>query len=524
MPLAVVDGIELDPECWGDRHWRLSNLYYITDTAGRKIKFVPNDAQNQLLDDLWYLNIILKSRQRGFSTFIDIMGLDLAVWVPNQTVGIIAHGLFEATNIFSSKVKFPYDNLPVAVRECNPTTLDNRQELKLQNGSWVYVSTSMRSATVQYLHVSEFGKISRRTPSKAREIVNGSFNAVHQGNMIFVESTAEGRDGYFFNMCEEAQKKAAAKARLTPLDFRFHFYPWYTDKNNRLADQDVEGVTVGVKSKKYFDDLEKQLLVKIEPGQRAWYVKKESQLREGREGGKATGNGMKSEFPSTAKEAFQAAVHGAIYGEEMERARNEGRITKVPYVRSVPVYTFWDLGLSKRSGTTALWCMQTVGMQHRFLKCFEDHGKALDHYVRWLLETGYMFGGHYLPHDAGVRRLGTVKVDSWKEMLEGLMPAHQFKLVPVISALSIGIDQTKAKFDACVFDAEGCEDGIRALENYQYEWDPDREAYQTDPLHDWSSNYADSFRQFGQASMVKVGGRDMPPLRPMDPLDRGLGM
>src|SRR3990172_3098364 len=96
-------------------------------------------------------------------------------------------------------------------------------ELSLTNGSMVYVGTSMRSATVQFLHVSEFGKISRRTPEKAKEIVSGSFNAVHPGQMIFVESTAEGRAGEFFDMCDGAQKKQQASSKLTQLDFKFHF-------------------------------------------------------------------------------------------------------------------------------------------------------------------------------------------------------------------------------------------------------------------------------------------------------------
>ncbi len=509
MPASTA-AIQLDFDCWADRRWRLNNIYWITDEAGCKIKFQPNDAQNQLLDDLWYLNIVLKSRQRGFSTFIDILGLDLAVWVPNQTVGIIAHGLFEAQNIFRSKIKFPYDNLPEAIKQVVPVKNDNKQELALHNGSVVYVSTSMRSATVQFLHVSEFGKISRRTPLKAKEIVTGSFNAVHQGQMIFVESTAEGREGYFYSMCEEAQQKKVAATKLTPLDFRFHFYPWHTDKNNVLVDW--QDVVISDKMAKYFRELEK-IGIKLTPQQKAWYVKKRALL----------GDAMKAEYPSTPKEAFEAAVEGAVYGEEMVRVRGEGRVTHVPYVRSVPVLTFWDLGLSRESGTTALWCMQKVGMQYRFLKCFEDHSKPLDHYVRWLLDTGYAFGTHYLPHDAGVRRLGTVSVDSWKEMLQGLMPAHTFKLVPVVAALNIGIDQTKAKFDACVFDAQGCADGIKAVENYQYEWDEKTGRFLTTPRHDWTSNYADALRQFGQVDLVPGERRPMT-FRPVAPLDRGLGM
>ena len=480
-------GLTLNHDEWGDRRWRLHNLYYIVTEAGKRIKFVPNEAQTQLLDELWYLNIVLKARQRGFSTFIDLLGIDLAVWAPNQTVGMIAHGLREAQVMFKTKVKFPYDNLPDGIREVVSPLNDSMQELSLSNGSSVYVGTSMRSATVQFLHVSEFGKISRRDPDKAKEIVSGSFNAVHPGQMIFVESTAEGRGGDFFDMCQDAQKKKLSGTKLTAMDFRFHFFPWHTDPNNVL---DPAGVVIGQAFGKYFSELA-GLGINLRAEQKAWYVKK-AELQKDR---------MKSEYPSTPQEAFEAAVEGMIYSKEMARARSDGRVCKIPYSRGVPVNTFWDLGLSKTSGTTALFCHQYIAMQHRFLNAYESHGQSLDHYVKWLLDTGYTFGTHYLPHDAGVRRLGKTTTTPWIDMLRDLMPGHNFELVPVIDDVIKGIDQTKLKFDECCFDEGACDEAIKAIENYQYEFDADAGVFSRYPRHDWTSNYADAFRQFGQATV-----------------------
>lgn len=505
----MLPNLTLDPKTWGDRRWRLHNLYFITTEAGKKILFVPNEAQTALLDNLWYLNIILKSRQRGFSTFIDILGLDLAVWGQNQTVGIIAHGLREAQVMFKTKVKFPYDNLPQQIRDAIYPLSDSTQELSLSNGSSVYVGTSMRSATVQFLHVSEFGKISRRTPEKAKEIVSGSFNAVHSGQMIFVESTAEGRGGEFFDMCQLSQQRQAMPAGLTEMDFRFHFFPWWTDANNLL---NPASVAVGQKMQEYFASL-KRIGINLRPEQKAWYVKK-AELQKDR---------MKAEYPSTAKEAFEAAVDGMIYGKEMMRARTEGRITVVPYVRSRAVNTFWDLGLNKVSGTTAIWCHQHIGLQHRFLKCYESFGQSLDHYVKWLIDTGYAFGTHYLPHDAGVRRLGKTTTKPWIDLLRELMPGHTFELVPVCDKVTTGIEQTKTKFDECVFDEVGCADGIKALENYQNEFNDDTGTFDPHPRHDWASNYSDSFRQFGQGWRDKSAERT-PKTSPVFPVDQGVGM
>jgi hypothetical protein len=48
-----------------DHKWRLDNLYYIRDKAGRKVRFKMNETQRFVVDNLWYLNIITKARQLG---------------------------------------------------------------------------------------------------------------------------------------------------------------------------------------------------------------------------------------------------------------------------------------------------------------------------------------------------------------------------------------------------------------------------------------------------------------------------
>jgi hypothetical protein len=292
------------------------------------------------------------------------------------------------------------------------------------------------------------------------------------------------------------------------MDFRFHFYPWHTDPRNVL---NPDGVQINEHYKAYFDKL-RSLGIKLTWAQQAWYTKKADLM----------GDAMKSEYPSTPEESFEAAVDGTIYGKEMVRARLDGRVTKVPYVRRAPVNTFWDLGLSKTSGTTAIWCHQEVALQHRFIRCYENHGQSLDHYVKWLTDAGYAYGTHYLPHDAGVRRLGKTTTTPWIDLLRELMPGHNFVLVPRVSDVTIGIQQTKGRFDECVFDELGCEDGIKALEAYQYEYDEDTKTFNTVPRHDWASNYSDSFRQFGQH---KARALDSVPRVPVhQPSDVGVGM
>lgn len=192
-------------------------------------------------------------------------------------------------------------------------------------------------------------------------------------------------------------------------------------------------------------------------------------------------------------------VKGAIYENEMRAAREAGRICKVPHQQGLPVNTFWDLGAND---TTAIWCHQWVALQNRFLTCMEASMEGLSFYVKWLLEQPYVYGTHYLPHDADHKRLGKEDTRSWKEMLEALLPGHTFEIVPRVEEVGVGINLTRDKFGNSYFDDEKCAEGISALENYQYKWDEDQQVFRSTPLHNWASNYADAFRQFGQCEDI----------------------
>src|SRR5690606_37796486 len=123
----------------------------------------------ELLSGLHYLNINLKARQLGFTTFIQIYMLDMAVFYPDTRCGVIAHALDDATVIFWDKIKFPSDNLPDQIKAANPIRKNNTTELELANNSVIRVGTPLRSGTLQFLHISEFGKICAKMPHKARE-------------------------------------------------------------------------------------------------------------------------------------------------------------------------------------------------------------------------------------------------------------------------------------------------------------------------------------------------------------------
>ena len=223
-PSELKDGLK-------DADWRIRNLYWIIDKKNRKVLFVPNEAQECLYGSMWWRNIILKARQRGFSTAIQLLMLDTCLFTANTNAAVIADTEPNATMIFR-KIKFAYDNLPVYLLNSIPLMRDSSSELILANNSSLRVATSARSATLQFLHVSEFGKICAHFPDRAREVVAGSLPAAKSG-MTFIESTAEGQEGAFYEMTRKAEALKQKSKKLSRHEYKFHFAPWWTAEEYR---------------------------------------------------------------------------------------------------------------------------------------------------------------------------------------------------------------------------------------------------------------------------------------------------
>ena len=183
---------------------------------------------------------------------------------------------------------------------------------------------------------------------------------------------------------------------------------------------------------------------------------------------------------------------GAIYGKQLRKLKADNRLCSVPVAAGVEVHTFWDLG---RDDQTAIWFMQSVGREYRFIDYYSARFEDIEHYARVIKERGYNYGSHYMPHDVSVQVLGMQTTR--KAMFEsaGVRP---IKVVPRIPDLMDGIAQTKQVFDQCWIDEVKCREGFSALANYQRSYDEERDTYLERPIHNWASNGADAFRQFAQ--------------------------
>lgn len=486
--------------CLSDPWWRFASgqLYKIlikgkenddgTEEDSLILPFVPNRAQRQLFKKLHYRNLILKARQLGFTTAIAIYFLDCALFRENVRAGIIAQDLMAAGTIFRDKVKFAYQNLPEALRLAMPLATENTSELVFgHNNSSIRVATSMRSGTLQYLHVSEFGKIGAKHPERAKEVITGSIPAVAPTGIIFIESTAEGQDGEFYNMSTQAKKLHDSGKRLSRKEYRFHFFPWWGAIEYRL---DPDTVFISAEDDEYFDRIEQAMGCFIDIEQRAWYVG----TREADFSGAS--EKMWQEYPSTPEEAFQKSTEGCYYTRQLIDARKKKRITAVPYMPGYPVNTFWDIG---HSDGTAIWFHQKVGQQDRFINFIEDWGEPYAFFVEKMQALNYVWGTHYLPHDGNHIRQGQDMSISPMQMLENL-GLKNIQIVPRVSELQHGITATRNGFATAWFDADLCKKGIVHLELYRKDFNKQTQTFKDTPFKDIHTEAADAFRQWAQTN------------------------
>lgn len=470
-----------------DRLWRLENLYYITNKQGKRVLFKLNWAQKYALEHMWYLNILLKARQLGMTTFIQIFILDACLFNSNVRAGVIAHNREDAQKFFRDKIKFAYENLPAWLKEARQASNDRAQELMFNNGSSISVGTSMRSGTLQYLHVSEFGKICAKYPQKAREIVTGALNAVEAGQFIFIESTAEGQEGYFYEYSTIAERMQLEGRELTTLDYKFFFFPWWGDQNYKLSGN----IIITAEDKAYFDKLQHEFGIKLTTEQKNWYVKKKQ----------TQGKDMKREYPSTPKEAFEQSVEGAYFNSEMAAIRNEGRILKIPYAPQLPVHCFFDLG---RDDATSIWFMQDYRGQFRFIRYMEGSGEAIQYYLREMQKLGYVYGTLYLPHDANVTDLTQADNLTRADIVRSM--GFRVEVVPRVPEKIEAIQAVRDVLPECWFDEENCAAGIKHLDNHRKEWDDKYGRWRDRPFHGEACHGVDAFEQFarGYADLSNV--------------------
>ena len=479
------------------KFFRLCCMYFIKNKDGEKVRFRPNLAQTQYYIEAHQNDIILKARQLGFTTFKMIESLDSCLFKKNFSSGCIAHNDKDSKDIYRNKIRFAYRSIkPSFIKMLEligfglPVPVNDKDNAYVfSNGSSIGVSTGYRGGTLQSLHISEFGKIAKKYPDKAKEIVTGAFNSVGKNCTKTIESTAEGKQGYFYDYCHEAKKLRESGGYLASLQFKFHFFAWWSDPEY-FIDEPIE---IPSRLEDYFKTLKDKYDISLTDGQKKWYSLTE----------KVQGDEMKREYPSTPEEAFEQAVEGAYYAKQFAAIYRDGRIGEMPENDAL-VHTAWDLGVGD---STAIWFFQEIGGKYHIIDYYENSGEGMRHYFKVLKDKDYRYGDHYAPHDISHREFGSDAKTRMEIASDGFdIDGDTYKVYFIklnIMSVDEGIELVREALPKCCFDSVKTEDGVKCLESYRKEWNDKLGCWRDRPLHDWASHGADAFRYLSMAISIR---------------------
>lgn len=201
---------------------------------------------------------------------------------------------------------------------------------------------------------------------------------------------------------------------------------------------------------------------------------------------------LKAKDPNAWLEVWEGntkqVLEGAIFAEEIRKAVLENRITKVKYDPNRPVNTFWDLG---HSDQTAIWFVQTVGVEFNVIDYYENSLKKFPYYIKVLQEKGYNYGTHNLPHDGDAETVSNITP---RKQLADI--GYRVRIIDRPTRKYIGINAVRTVFDLCNFDEQNTADGITRLRRYCYKVNEETGHFSKEPLHDENSNGSDAFQTF----------------------------
>ncbi len=204
--------------------------------------------------------------------------------------------------------------------------------------------------------------------------------------------------------------------------------------------------------------------------------------------------------------SFEMGVEGAFYSKYIDQMKLNGRIGQVPWEASAKVNVALDIGVRD---STSLIFYQVIGQTVRIIDCYEKQKEGLEHYIKIINSKPYVYGKFFAPHDVSVVEWGSGMSRIEKARQLGLrfetkvVNNRTVSALPNVSVID-GIEAVRSAFSKIWIDEVKCAPLIKALENYRQEYDIKRRVYNSQPLHDWSSHYADAMRYLS-LSLSKTG-------------------
>lgn len=188
---------------------------------------------------------------------------------------------------------------------------------------------------------------------------------------------------------------------------------------------------------------------------------------------------------------YVSVVSGAYFAKHLTTARAEHRIGRVAADPLMTIRAIWDIGgTGAKADATAIWIVQYIGRELRFLDYYEAKGQPLAAHINWLRDSGYEKALCVLPHDGAAHEKIT------DTTYEGALIAAGFS-VRVIPNQGTGaamqrVEAARRLFPQMWFDADKCAGGLEAI-GWYHEKKDDKRGIGLGPEHDWASHGADAF-------------------------------
>lgn len=317
-----LEAINADPERW------LLNFVKITDNMNDYVPFKVNEQQKYFLDNIQKNNIILKSRQLGFTTFSLAYCLWSALTKPRTNYLIVSYKQDSATSLFD-KIKDMYNSLPHDKYKFSKDIQNNRGQLRFENGSTLTLAVAGnkdlgRGLNLEYVLLSEFAFYQNQ--EKLLLSIEQAL-AKNDTSKLVIETTANGFN-YFQTLYSNASK---GKSR-----YKTFFFPWFASAYKQQFKSDYDEAERWFKAtyhKRLTPDwLDNDEQILLEQGANL----RQLMWRQWKLSGGTSENSFKQEYPSNALEAFISTGNSVFDTSKI--------VARLPYV--TPPMTVQEIGAS----------------------------------------------------------------------------------------------------------------------------------------------------------------------------------
>lgn len=434
----------------------------MSSTTKIKIPYKPRNWAKRLhsADQRWMVLII---HRRGGKTTASFNHLQRdALNNPNTRYAYVAPTYKQAKRIVWKMAMFYARSIP--------NVKFNSSELLISypNGSEIMIvganePDSLRGIALWGAFLDEYPQIS---PIVFSEIISKCL-ADHQGYCIF-SGTPKGK-GHFYKIYKSALKNPDRWCLV------------YKTIDESLNEESGETITALRASLEEDKEFVKEGIITEDEYQQEWY------------------------------NSFEASIKGAVYLKEIANARKENRICGGLYDPTLPVFTVWDLGVSK-SDAMAVGFFQRVGKEIRLIDYLETIQLGLPGTIKQIKDKPYVYAKHFAPHDIRHMEVGTGKTRLDTAASLGM----EFEVIPMLG-IDNGIDLARAMFARVYIDKDKAETFLDLVGLYHYQFDERKGMLTRVPVHDFTSHAADMFRYAAviEDEMV-VDKVAQPPRSPMD--------